>query len=1243
MPSIVNLKFKGNKSFVAFSNLSDSESLTKTWKVCTKVASYLEQGQRLENLSWRLWHLQSLIVDTDNAKSKREFKKLSRNMGDKLDREKGRSIEELEAPDFKRNASTDLIRQRAVERERSREASQNAKPGTIKRMQFTFSVDQPSPAAPNNVLSKPDLKPCLEFKESHTSSARRGRQATRSSNHNSVAGDDSNNDQDSSPPTIASRKRKHPSSAMCELQPTLKFPSLFSNDFGPSALLSASPTLATPMNYGEDVTYSSSTTHHALSIFRPTIELPLDELLDSCNEETPSASSALDVDTTANVMGDGDVVMQDIAGAYVHTSTSTPRADIYFYVQGDSPPISRTGDTPTPNACATSIPSANTSTANSNATTATAINSNAGTGTHLTAHTNVSAGTTHTKPGPSTGTRGRPSLTLRTSSHSTRSSTGPSATATGLSGAGRSASSVGTPGGGSVVGNGANGGANGPVKAECSNCGATHTPLWRRGLNDELNCNACGLYCKLHKRPRPKTMRSNHAERHSNTSTSHTSAHTSALTPTSNAHGRHSSTNARSGDNIGDGAHGTGYTGAHGGSSGGGRGNVSAGTNGSAQCYNCHTTATPLWRKDDEGKTVCNACGLYYKLHGSARPISMKSDVIRKRSRHDASAAAAAAAARRSVTDIHASQVSYVNANHNDNRHRDAGTPGSGSSGEGMTSASASPGASRRASPSVDTLDVSELTGGSGLGGLGGGAGDRSPTLAPDSTTQPAAYEFGEDAVVNVGVHDVHGVGGGGTSGSELMGALGGDNAISRYGSVSNLNMSGLGGMPMSMSSMGLGIDGGGAANGITLGGMHIGGALGHAYAGLFGHHAYPGPYHPDYLSSQFHLDAALPFAGVDEMDKEESPGATSTGDGAGGNDGDGNGRADADEHRISKRRRMSTDSASEPPSSAVSHSSYTESLTSTSTAPTSAISGHSPQQSQASKPHGHGHSQSVSAQGQSLAQSMSTGIPQSQDQAENLSGSHRQGHGHGHSQSLSSPSHSSSLAHAHGHSHSLSHSGISHLRPQSSLAAAHGPSSSSSLASHVHHASPHFPSQAPSHHPLTSHHAFSSHSRRSSMDFPFFTPYGVFRGSVSNTFWHPPMVVAEPDRSPQPFIHPPMLLPDDWPTGGESGASSSNAATGASPSILVSSGARSSSSNAGGGAAAAAGGFMYSAGFHPPMLLPEEENLFATYFHPPMLLPSEEGDVQQEGGDITLSSAASQGENLQQRKDDGSRRDRQE
>ncbi|KIK10993.1 hypothetical protein PISMIDRAFT_690663, partial [Pisolithus microcarpus 441] len=60
-------------------------------------------------------------------------------------------------------------------------------------------------------------------------------------------------------------------------------------------------------------------------------------------------------------------------------------------------------------------------------------------------------------------------------------------------------------------------------------------------------------------------MRSNHAERHSNTSTSHPPTQLFTHTPTSsNAHGRHSATNVRSGDVTGDGTHGTGYTDAHG-------------------------------------------------------------------------------------------------------------------------------------------------------------------------------------------------------------------------------------------------------------------------------------------------------------------------------------------------------------------------------------------------------------------------------------------------------------------------------------------------------------------------------------------------------------------------------------------------------------------------------------------------------------------------------------------------------
>ncbi|KAI8907921.1 hypothetical protein EDD86DRAFT_191931, partial [Gorgonomyces haynaldii] len=51
-------------------------------------------------------------------------------------------------------------------------------------------------------------------------------------------------------------------------------------------------------------------------------------------------------------------------------------------------------------------------------------------------------------------------------------------------------------------------------------------------------------------------------------------------------------------------------------------------------CQNCQTTNTPLWRKNAIGETLCNACGLFYKLHGVSRPISMKTDVIRKRNRN---------------------------------------------------------------------------------------------------------------------------------------------------------------------------------------------------------------------------------------------------------------------------------------------------------------------------------------------------------------------------------------------------------------------------------------------------------------------------------------------------------------------------------------------------------------------------------------------------------------------------------
>ncbi|KAJ1986273.1 Sodium- and chloride-dependent GABA transporter 1 [Coemansia umbellata] len=62
-------------------------------------------------------------------------------------------------------------------------------------------------------------------------------------------------------------------------------------------------------------------------------------------------------------------------------------------------------------------------------------------------------------------------------------------------------------------------------------------------------------------------------------------------------------------------------------------GSINSSSSGALMCSNCSTTTTPLWRRDPEGKPLCNACGLFYKLHGVTRPLSLKTNTIKKRNR----------------------------------------------------------------------------------------------------------------------------------------------------------------------------------------------------------------------------------------------------------------------------------------------------------------------------------------------------------------------------------------------------------------------------------------------------------------------------------------------------------------------------------------------------------------------------------------------------------------------------------
>jgi len=460
-------------------------------------------------------------------------------------------------------------------------------------MQFTFSIDQPLAPGANLPVKKPDLKPSPEFTKRTRAAVRA--QTDGSSVYISTASGPANRSDDMvvdvDGTTDVSLSQFSSSSQ------AIKFSSIFDSSFGPSALLFPPPTLTTSMNYGEGLNLPTSASD-TLSISRPTIELPLDEILN--NVDSPPASPSDNFENNFQTIRPQQPFLSPLAPPL---ALRQPEQPMQLPVQSivlrpHQDPIMRSAAPATTTRRRTRKSSVvicddgdiDDKVFHGASFSMTSIFQNTSQANKETPETvapsklNPLFATHVVRTNPST----RPTLTVKT--QTAGRSSGPGATATSLNPSLRSGNTA--PGG---------------VKAECSNCGATHTPLWRRGLNDELNCNACGLYCKLHKRPRPKSMRNSHGEGRTQSAPrsqhqhQHQHQHQQHQQQQQQQHQQQQQQQQQDTiDVMGE----CSSIGSHRGRST----NASVPVAQTAQCYNCHTTATPLWRKDDEGKTVCNAC-----------------------------------------------------------------------------------------------------------------------------------------------------------------------------------------------------------------------------------------------------------------------------------------------------------------------------------------------------------------------------------------------------------------------------------------------------------------------------------------------------------------------------------------------------------------------------------------------------------------------------------------------------------
>ncbi|KAJ3840009.1 hypothetical protein F5878DRAFT_640719 [Lentinula raphanica] len=119
--------------------------------------------------------------------------------------------------------------------------------------------------------------------------------------------------------------------------------------------------------------------------------------------------------------------------------------------------------------------------------------------------------------------------------------------------------------------------ANGAPKS-CFHCHATSTPLWRREPSTlRTLCNACGLYLQQRNKLRPQELIDADID-----------------------------DEVESSEQDGTGP----------------------------ECSHCHTRNTSVWRRSKTGAQLCNACGVYARLRGKDRPLSLKRNKVKPRTKH---------------------------------------------------------------------------------------------------------------------------------------------------------------------------------------------------------------------------------------------------------------------------------------------------------------------------------------------------------------------------------------------------------------------------------------------------------------------------------------------------------------------------------------------------------------------------------------------------------------------------------